>query len=92
MPASAAMWIGLLRPATGDGKWLGSWSLSAGGVATLKVNLCDGTSANPKIEIQVPPNTSASQSYGGAGGRPFFPNKLHVEVVAGTLVRGCVDV
>lgn len=78
-------------PANGDGKYLNSWHLSAGGTA-LVVELCDGTAATPLIQIQVPINTSASQSYSGMAERPFFPNGLHVEVVSGALNRGCIDI
>lgn len=78
-------------PATGDGKYLNSWHFSAGGTACV-IRLCDGTSSTPLIEIQVPINTSASQSYGGSGRRPFFPNGLHVELVSGALNRGCIDI
>lgn len=73
-----------------DGKYLSSWHLSCAGTA-LVVRLCDGTSATPLIEIQVPINTSASQAY-PRGGEPFFPNGLHVEVVSGALNRGCIDI
>jgi hypothetical protein len=76
-------------PQAGDSKRLGYWSLSAGGTA-LVVRLCDGTSATPLIEIQVPINSSASQAY-AAPNLPIFPNRLHVEVVSGVLNRGCVD-
>lgn len=72
----------------GDGKRLASWALSAGGVA-LVVRLCDGTSATPLIELQVPINASASEVY--AQQAPVFPNGLHVELISGTLNRGCVD-
>lgn len=78
-------------PAAGDGKYLNSWHLSAGGTALI-VRFCDGTSSTPMFEVQVPINTSASQSYGGFAERPFFPNGLHVEVVSGALNRGCIDV
>jgi hypothetical protein len=78
-------------PANGDSKWLGSWSLSAGGVA-LVAEFCDGTSSAPMWQVQVPANSSASQSYGIGKGRPFFPNGLYVKVVSGTLNRGAVDV
>ena len=65
------------------------WSLSAGAVA-LVVNFCDGTSSTPLWQVQVAVNASASQAYA----HPFlyFPNGLHVEVVSGTLNRGCIDI
>jgi hypothetical protein len=78
------------RPVTaGDSNFLKSWHLSAGAVA-LVVNLCDGTSATPLIQIQVPINTSASQAYHHPGAP--FPKGCHVEVISGTLNRGCIDV
>jgi len=76
-------------PAAGDGKRLYSWHLSAGAVA-LVVEFCDGTAATPLIQVQVPINTSASQAY--AHDAPTFPAGLHVELVSGTLNRGCIDI
>lgn len=74
-------------PQAGDSKFLCSWSLSAGATA-LVVELCDGTAATPLLQIQVPINTSASQTYD----RPLlFPSGLHVELVSGALNRGCID-
>lgn len=77
-------------PAAGDGKFLSSWHLSAGGTA-LVAEFCDGTAATPLFQVQVPINTSASQSYSKTA-EPFFPNGLHVEVVSGVLNRGCIDI
>jgi hypothetical protein len=75
--------------AAGDGKILRSWHLSAGAVA-LVVNFCDGTSATPIFQVQVPINTSASQAYPHPGA--IFGSGCHVEVVSGTLNRGSIDV
>lgn len=73
----------------GKANFLRFWSLSAGAVA-LVVRFCDSSSATPLFEVQVPINSSASQSFA----HPFapFPNGLHVEVVSGTLNRGCIDI
>lgn len=76
-------------PAAGDGKRLTSVHLSAGGVACI-VNLCDGTSATPIIQIQVPINSSFHYSFNQSA--PVFPNSLHVELVSGTFVRGAIDI
>lgn len=65
------------------------WSLSAGGVALI-VNFCDGTSATPLWQVQVPINSSASQAL--AQPALSFPSGLHVELVSGTLNRGCIDI
>lgn len=75
-------------PATGDGKTLKNWHLSAAGTA-LVVRFCDGTSATPLFEVQVPINTSASQAYGVG---IVFPAGLHIELVSGALNRGCIDI
>jgi len=72
---------------SGDPKKIASWHLSAGGTACI-VNFCNGTSATPIFQVQVPINTSASQSYP----KPMhFPAGLHVELVSGVLNRGTVD-
>jgi hypothetical protein len=74
-------------PQAGDSKLLTGWGLSAGGTA-LVVNFCDGSSATPIFQVQLPVNSSGKQSYF----KPLiFPNKLHVEVVSGMLTRGSVD-
>jgi hypothetical protein len=75
--------------APGKANTLRYWSLSAGGTA-LVVNFCDGTSATPVFQVQVPINSSASQALAN----PFigFPNGLHVELVSGILNRGCIDI
>jgi hypothetical protein len=76
-------------PVAGDGKRLHSWHISAGAVAVI-VEFCDGTAATPMFQVQVPINTSASQVYGHAA--PVFPAGLHVELISGTLNRGCIDI
>lgn len=74
-------------PVAGDSKQLYAWHLSAGGVALI-VNFCDGTSATPLFQIQLPINSSSSQAYPKA---IVFPNGCHVELISGTLNRGAVD-
>jgi hypothetical protein len=76
-------------PAAGDGKRLASWHLSCGATTALIVNFCDGTSATPLFQVQVPVTASASQAYSQP--MPIFPNGLHVEVVSGNFTRGAVD-
>lgn len=76
-------------PTAGDGKRLASYSLSAGGVALI-VNFCDATNATPIFQVQVPINTSKELVFPTPA--PVFPNGLHVEVVSGTLNRGCIDI
>ena len=73
----------------GAANQLRSWHLSAGGTA-LVVNFCDNTAATPFFQVQVPINSSASESYPQS--QPWFPNGLHVEVVSGILNRGCIDI
>jgi len=73
----------------GDGKSLHSWHISAGAVAVV-VEFCNGDAASPLIQVQVPINTSASQAYPHPA--PVFPAGLHVELVSGTLNRGCIDI
>lgn len=78
-------------PATSDaGRGLASWHLSAGGTALI-VNFCEEVSGDPQFQVQVPINTSASQSYAKPlrceqGGR------WHVEIVSGALNRGAIDI
>lgn len=74
-------------PAVGDGKRLASVHLAA--TAAAVVELCDGTAATPLIQFQIPINTSKEVVYSQP--MPVFPNGLHVELVSGTLGRGCVD-
>ncbi|MEP6909979.1 MAG: hypothetical protein ABI896_06045 [Actinomycetota bacterium] len=76
-------------PAAGDGKCLQGWYLSSGGVA-LVVNFCNGPSAAPTFQVQLPVNSSSSQAYPQP--MPVFPNGCHVEVVSGTLNRGAIDI
>jgi hypothetical protein len=71
---------------------LTSWHLSAGGVALI-VNFrvavaAANNSGAIQFQVQVPVNSSASQSYN----RPLgFSNGLYVEVVSGTLNAGLID-
>jgi hypothetical protein len=75
-------------PQLGDGKILRAWHLSAS-VAAI-VNFCDGTSATPIFQVQIPNLASASEVYGQAG--VVFPNGLHIEIVSGTFTRGAIDI
>lgn len=76
-------------PVSGDSKKLSAWQLSAGAVA-LVVNFCEGTSASPVFQVQVPVNSSSSLAYHKNLGTPSG-GYWHVEVVSGTLNRGAVD-
>ena len=76
-------------PVAGDTRKLVSWSLAAGGTAAV-VNFCEESAAAPIFQVQVPANTSASQSYI----HPIKPpsgGRWHVELVSGVLNRGTVD-
>lgn len=75
-------------PAAGDGKILRAYVLSASLAAI--VNFCDGTSATPIFQVQIPSTGSVSESFGQNGA--VFPNGLHVEVVSGTFTRGAIDI
>ena len=80
---------GTRAPAAGDTRYLGAWHLSAGGTA-LVVNFCEETSATPIFQIQLPINSSSSQSYAKPI-RPPSGGRWHVELVSGTLNRGAID-
>lgn len=76
-------------PDAGDGGGISSWHLSAGGVA-LVVEFCEGAAGTPIFQVQVPINTSASQSYHKPIRCPSG-GEWHIEVVSGTLNRGAID-
>lgn len=76
-------------PVIGDPKKLTNWHLSAGGTA-LVVRFCEGTSATPIFEVQIPINSSASQAYPDHLSCPSG-GQWHIEVVSGTLNRGSID-
>jgi len=73
----------------GRSNQLRSWSVSQGtGAQTIR--FCDGTTATPLFEVQLPATSSASQSYSNP--YPVFPNGLAVEVVGTGFNRGCIDI
>lgn len=74
----------------GKGKRVASWCFS-NVTAAATINLRDGSVTGTRfLQIQLPINASASQSYSLPGGAPLFPSGVFVEIVAGTVV-GSID-
>jgi hypothetical protein len=74
----------------GKGKRIASWHLSNTGVAAT-VNFRDGSVTGTRyIQVQLPANASASESYSMPNGAPLYPSGVYVEVLAGTIL-GSID-